>query len=101
MTRAKLHLTFPEHLISEPVIQRIGTEFGLVNNVHQANLAERGGWVILEVDGEPDRVAEAIGWLTDQGRRSPGSRTEPRRTSAQDAPTVDEVSSYQVPAPRS
>jgi hypothetical protein len=54
VTRAKLNLTFPEHLISEPVIQRIGTEFGLVTNIHRANLAERGGWVILEVDGEPD-----------------------------------------------
>lgn len=30
MTRAKLHLTFPEHLIAETVIQPIGTEFGLV-----------------------------------------------------------------------
>jgi hypothetical protein len=33
VTRATPHLTFPEHLISEPVIQRIGTEFGLVTNI--------------------------------------------------------------------
>jgi hypothetical protein len=38
-----MHLTFPEHLISEPVIKRIGTEFGLVTNSHRANLAEAVG----------------------------------------------------------
>ncbi len=68
MSRARLHLTFPEHLASEPVLHRVGTGFGLVTNIRRANLEEeRGGWVILEVDGEDAAVAEAIAWLVDQG----------------------------------
>jgi ABC-type methionine transport system ATPase subunit len=68
MSKARLHLTFPEHLISEPVIHRMGTEFGLVTNIRRANLdEERGGWIIVEVDGDDDRIAEAVSWLADIG----------------------------------
>ena len=68
MSKARLHLTFPEHLISEPVIHRMGTEFGLVTNIRRANLdEERGGWIIVEVQGDDDRIAEAVSWLADIG----------------------------------
>lgn len=67
MTKAKLHLTFPEHLVSEPVIHRVGAEFGLVTNIHRANLEDRGGWVILEVDGTDEQVANATVWLAEAG----------------------------------
>jgi len=67
VTKAKLHLTFPKHLVSEPVIHRVGAEFGLVTNIHRANLEDRGGWVILEVDGTDEQVANAIDWLAEQG----------------------------------
>lgn len=68
MTKARLHLTFPERLISEPVLHRIGADFELVVNIRRANLEEdRGGWVIVEVDGPEDRIAAAIAWLAEQG----------------------------------
>jgi len=67
MSKARLHLTFPERLISEPVIQRVGTEFDLVTNIRRANIEERGGWVILEVDGSEDSIAAAVEWLIEQG----------------------------------
>ena len=67
VSNAKLHLTFPEHLASEPIVQRVGSEFGLVTNIHRANLGERGGWIILEVEGEDERVADAIVWLAERG----------------------------------
>jgi L-aspartate semialdehyde sulfurtransferase ferredoxin len=68
MSKARLHLTFPEHLISEPVIHRMGTEFGVVTNIRRANLdEERGGWIIVEVEGDDDRIAEAVSWLADIG----------------------------------
>ena len=67
MTDARYHLTFPEHLISEPVIHRIGTEFGLVTNIRRANIEERHGWVILEMDGADQAIADAVAWLTAQG----------------------------------
>ncbi len=66
MTTAKLHLTFPQDLVSEPVVHRLGSEFGLVTNIHRANLGEGGGWIILEVDGAEDRIRQAIEWLVEQ-----------------------------------
>ncbi len=67
MSHAHLHLTFPARLISEPVIHRVGQEFGLVTNIRRANIEERGGWVILEVDGEDQAIARAVAWLSEQG----------------------------------
>ena len=67
MTGARLHLTFPEHVIQEPIVYRLGKDFGLVTNIRRANIDERAGWVILEVGGEEDAVAMAVAWLTDQG----------------------------------
>ena len=67
MARAKLHLTLPEHLVSVPVIHRLGSEFRLVTNIHRANLGEGGGWIILEAEGDDERIAEAIEWLVGQG----------------------------------
>ena len=67
MTTAHLHLTFPATLVSQPVIHRLGTEFGLVTNIRRANIEERGGWIIVEVEGDDERVAEAIAWLAEQG----------------------------------
>ena len=67
MTRARLHLTFSERALQEPIVWRLSHEFGLVTNIRRANVEERGGWVILEVDGTEDDVARAVAWLTDQG----------------------------------
>jgi ABC-type methionine transport system ATPase subunit len=67
VTRARLHLTFPEHAIQEPIVYRLGKDFGLVTNIRRANVEDRFGWVILEVDGPQDDVARAVSWLTDQG----------------------------------
>jgi hypothetical protein len=54
--------------MSEPVVHRIGTDFDLVVNIRRANLEEdRGGWIIVEVDGERDRIAAAVAWLAEQG----------------------------------
>ena len=67
MTRARLHLTFPEHTIQEPIVYRIGKDFGLVTNIRRANIDDRSGWAILEVDGPEDDVARAVAWLEEQG----------------------------------
>jgi ABC-type methionine transport system ATPase subunit len=67
VTRRRLHLTFPEHLIDEPVIHTLGKDFGLVTNIRRANVDERFAWVILEVDGEPNVVEDAVRWLADRG----------------------------------
>jgi len=67
MTKVRFHLTFPEHLISEPVIHHLGAEFGLVANIRRANIEERFGWVIVELDGPDEAIERAATWLAEQG----------------------------------
>jgi len=67
MSKARFHLTFPEHLISEPIIHRVGKEFDLVTNIRRANIEERMAWVILEMEGTDEAVAKAVAWLAEQG----------------------------------
>jgi ABC-type methionine transport system ATPase subunit len=67
MSNARFHLTFPEHLISEPVIHRVGRDFELVTNIRRANIEEHRGWVILEMDGTDEAIAAAVAWLASQG----------------------------------
>jgi len=67
VSTARLHLTFPGRLASEPILHRLATGFDLVTNIRRANIEERGGWVIVEVKGDEERVVEAVTWLADQG----------------------------------
>jgi ABC-type methionine transport system ATPase subunit len=67
VAKAHLHLTFPEHVIQEPIVYRLGKDFGLVTNIRRANVEDRFGWVILEVEGGDDDVTRAVAWLSDQG----------------------------------
>jgi ABC-type methionine transport system ATPase subunit len=64
---ARLHLTFPERLVEEPVIHTLGKRFDLVTNLRRANINERLAWVIIEVEGTTDAIGDAIAWLAEQG----------------------------------
>ena len=77
---ARLHLTFPERLAQEPVIYRLGQDFGLVTTIRKANIDEHAGWVILEVEGEERDVARAVAWLTDRGIQVDRIQEEPEIT---------------------
>jgi ABC-type methionine transport system ATPase subunit len=71
LASGRFHLTFPEHLIREPVIYSLGKRFGLVTNIRRANVdpEEGQGWVILEIEGTDDALTEAVAWLVDRGVR--------------------------------
>jgi L-aspartate semialdehyde sulfurtransferase ferredoxin len=67
VTDLRFHLTFPEHLIDEPVVYELGRRFDVVTNIRGANVDEQYAWVILEMRGEPDEVDRAVAWLADRG----------------------------------
>jgi L-aspartate semialdehyde sulfurtransferase ferredoxin len=64
---ARLHLTFPEHLIDEPVIWRFGQELGLPFNIARANVDATAAWVILEVEADARQASEAADWFSQRG----------------------------------
>lgn len=64
---ARVKLTFPEHLIRQPVIARLVREFDVMPNIRRASVEESLGWMVLEIGGEDDTVDRALEWLRDQG----------------------------------
>lgn len=67
MPRLRLHLTFPEGLIQEPIIWRLGRQYDIITNIRRANVEETVGWVILEVEGSEEALEQGIGWMTEMG----------------------------------
>ena len=63
----RFHLTFPEHLIDEPVIHDLGQRFDVVTNIRGANVDEQYAWVIVELSGGDQAVMDAVAWLIDKG----------------------------------
>ncbi len=67
MPKLRLHLTFPEQLIQEPLIWRLGRQYDIITNVRRANVEEKVGWIILEVEGTEEALDQGIDWLTEMG----------------------------------
>ena len=67
MTSKRLHLTFPEQLVRQPIISHMVLEHGIEVNIRRADVDEHVGWMVLEVSGEENAVAQAQEWLRGQG----------------------------------
>jgi hypothetical protein len=69
MAVKRVRFTFPEDLIREPVIYRLGHEFRVITNVRMADVDEHTGWVVLELEGEADEIERSLSWAQDRGVR--------------------------------
>lgn len=67
MARRRVYLSFPELLITEPVIHTMGKRFDVVTNIRRANVEARSGWVVLEIEGDEDEIDRAIAYAVDLG----------------------------------
>ena len=69
MVKKQLMFTFPEELIKEPIIFNLGQQFGVVTSIRRADVSERKGWVVLELEGEEKDIEQGIAWVTSKGVR--------------------------------
>ncbi len=67
MIGVRVKLTFPEALVREPIIARMVKELDIVPNIRRADVGERSGWIICELDGSGDTLDRAVEWLRGQG----------------------------------
>ena len=70
MVKRRVMLTFPEELLSEPVIFTISQQFNLVTNIYQAQVTEDQGWIMLELDGKEEDIEAGITWAISKGVRA-------------------------------
>ncbi|MBI2857286.1 MAG: NIL domain-containing protein [Chloroflexi bacterium] len=69
MAKSRVRFTFPQELISEPIIYEVGQRFKVVTNIRRADVAADRGWVILELEGRQEDIEQGIKWVTSKGVR--------------------------------
>ncbi len=67
MASVKVHLTFPEDKIKEPIIFNVGHEFKVITNIRKADVREKKGWVDLEITGETAEIEKAVDSMKKKG----------------------------------
>ena len=67
MATQRWHLTFPEHLVQEPLVYRLVRDHDLVVNLRRADIDVEVGWILLEVSGTREQLAAAREFLESAG----------------------------------
>ena len=66
MTR-RIKLTFPPHLIKEPVVFTMAKKFDVMPNIRRARVTESVGEIVLELEGTEENIQKGVQFLVDQG----------------------------------
>ncbi|HAL47335.1 MAG: FeS-binding protein [SAR202 cluster bacterium] len=69
MVKRRVKFTFPTDQITDPVIYELGHRFKLVTNIRRADVREDMGWVVLELEGSEDEIANGLAWVAETGVR--------------------------------
>ena len=69
MAKKRVKFTFPQELITEPVIYQLAQKFKIVTNIRRADVREDMGWVVLELEGDDDEISSGLEWVGATGVR--------------------------------
>jgi ABC-type methionine transport system ATPase subunit len=73
--KQQIFLTFPQQVLSEPLIYILGRDFSLVPNIKGAMITDQMGMMALEVDGAPEDIERAIQFLRERGVKVDGGNS--------------------------
>ncbi|GBD97917.1 MAG TPA: ferredoxin [Nitrospirae bacterium] len=65
--KTRVKLTFPQHLIKEPVIFTMAKKYDIIPNIRRARVTETVGEMILELEGEDESINKGVESLKQQG----------------------------------
>jgi len=65
--KRRVRLTFPQHLIKEPVIFTMAKQFNIVPNIRRARVTETVGEMVLEIEGTEEDIEKGLQWLREKG----------------------------------
>ena len=64
----KYFCTFPQHLISEPIISHtLGTKFGVIPNIRAASITDTLALVAVEIEGEDSAIERSVTYMRERG----------------------------------
>ena len=64
--KKRVKLTFPQHLIKEPVIFTMAKKYDVMPNIRRARVTETVGEMVLELEGSQENLEKGIQSLKDQ-----------------------------------
>jgi DNA-binding MurR/RpiR family transcriptional regulator len=68
MALHKYFCTFPQELISEPIVSHtLGEKFGVVPNIRAASITDTMALVAVEIEGEESSIVRAVEYLRSRG----------------------------------
>jgi L-aspartate semialdehyde sulfurtransferase ferredoxin len=67
MARLRVRLTFPAHLVQEPILYRLVKDFDILINVRRADVKADHGWVMLEMEAAEETLERGVAWLKQRG----------------------------------
>lgn len=69
MAKRQVMFTFPEQLTKEPIIYDLGIQFKVVTNIRRADISEKKGWAVLELEGADKDIDNGLAWVEKKGVR--------------------------------
>jgi hypothetical protein len=67
VSQVRVKLTFPESEVRRPVLAILVRRFDVDPDIRRADVEERKGWIVCELDGEATNIDAALSWLRDEG----------------------------------
>jgi ABC-type methionine transport system ATPase subunit len=67
MASLKVHITFPETKIKDPIIYQISHEYNVVTNIRRADVTAKTGWMDVELTGDAAEIERAVAALKTKG----------------------------------
>ncbi len=65
--KLRVKLTFPQHLIKEPVLFTMAKKYDVMPNIRRARVTETVGEMILELEGSEENIEKGMNSLREQG----------------------------------
>jgi ABC-type methionine transport system ATPase subunit len=67
MADRRVKLTYPQALVDQPILHQMIGRFGLLTNIHRAEVNDAGGWLVVDLRGEEETINRALDWLRQLG----------------------------------
>jgi hypothetical protein len=64
MAKHRVKFTFPQEMISHPIIYDLGVKYKIITNIRRADVSADRGWVELEMEGRREDIDKAIKWVS-------------------------------------
>ncbi len=65
----RIWLTYPRHLVREPLLYRANRRFEVETSIRQASVTDQVGILAIECRGEPAEIDRLIAFFREQGVR--------------------------------